>query len=208
MRRFGAPPKLPPSQAPRWSPACRSRPRLLEFPRFQAPKTPAARPAPMTTTKSRLEQLRRRGRDLPSTAAPEPDGPSADELLEPLRTASGWTAGALLILGALAPALAGDGRALLLPGVPGLLVGGCALLARRSTLRRRALLGATSVSGFLALAAAPGLSGLGSGGAASWLQPAALAIALVHLAVAQQSWSRSGPVRRREEAGQRMRDEL
>lgn len=162
----------------------------------------------MTTTKSRLDQLRRRGRDLPSATKPEPNQLSADELLEPLRIASWWVAGALLALGAIAPYLVGDGRALLLPGVPGLLVGGCALFAKRPARRRKALLGATAASGFLSLAAAPGLAGLDSGGPGAWLQPAALGLALAHLGVAQHSWSRSGPVRRREEAGQRMRDEL
>jgi hypothetical protein len=106
----------------------------------------------------RKRQLRERA------AALQPgERPGEDPLLalEPLRRSLPPLLLWLLAWSAAAPALTGSASAALLAGVPALALAGLALATRKPARRRPALLLATALCGFLALASAPALTALG-----------------------------------------------
>jgi hypothetical protein len=106
----------------------------------------------------RKRQLRERAAALPPEERPASDPLRA---LEPLRRGLGPLLFWLLAWAAAAPALTGSASAALLAGVPALALTALACAARAPARRRAALLLATALCGFLALAAAPALTSLG-----------------------------------------------
>jgi hypothetical protein len=145
----------------------------------------------------RLARIRRRGAHLPASVPVEPVAREAllqneRDALAPLVRTSAAVGLGLILLALGAPALTGDGRSWLLAGVPGALLLTAAALARRGRRQRLGMVAATSASGFLALASAPGLATLADWsqppGPALLYQPACFLLTTVHLAIAYPCW--------------------
>lgn len=145
----------------------------------------------------RLTRLRQRSAHLPDSVPVELEElrtleRNRRDALAPLVRTSAVVGLGLLLLGMGAPGLTGDGRSWLLAGVPGALLLIAAALAQREHRQRLAMVAATSASGFLALASAPGLATLAHWtqppDAALLYQPACFVLTTVHLAIAYPCW--------------------
>lgn len=157
----------------------------------------------------RKRVLRERADPLPPEGQPGEDPLRA---LEPLRRSLPVLALWLLLLAALAPVCTGSPSASWLAGLPGLLLGVLWLRTRRADQRRVALLLATALCGFLALASAPALVALphlaGPRPGPVAYQLACLLAPAIFLLRAGPAWRRFERLRVADEALARLHEEL
>lgn len=157
----------------------------------------------------RQRRLRDRAAALPSQGQPAEDPLRA---LEPLRQGLRPLLLWLLLWAALAPSLTGSPSAAWLAGAPVLALALLALRARRERQRRVALLLATALCAFLALASAPALVALphlsGPRPGPVLYQLACLLAPLTFLLRAGPAWRRFNLLEAAHAAQERLRDEL
>lgn len=117
---------------------------------------------------------------------------------------------ALVFLAVLGAVVLADPRAGLLAGVPGLALSSLGLLGREPLRRRVCMVLATTCSGFLAIAGAPGLTGLAGGGllGPATYQATCFALAGLHLGLAWPAWRRANAAGDRARAVRALYDEV